>query len=351
MKTRKNTNRFNKKSNKSIKKKYKKTKNNLKKNIKKTKKNRKNKVGGEIHIYRNLPMIINLENDWEKLTQEILNIPGSSDSSLGSASVDVSIKDYLQGLENLFKTVRQYEEELEKMEEGTEKNEKKKELETLQSSVNNITMIDDRLRNQINEFKYYIYKKYYKIIKRLLSIHNRGSQRKDSDKITFNDVRHISALFTLYVYIFFITRFRVTSKETDSSGSGPDIIGNQENIYKNTELTININEEKEIIFSPPDLWGNLFKNHMSQLEDFHLEVQKKFYKYPSFSLDKYEKDGRFSPDDTDSPNRCFNSPSKCFNSNLYSSLEKLRIHKHIIPTANNILGEERPRNLKRREHI
>ena len=90
---------------------------------------------------------------------------------------------------------------------------------------------------------------------------------------------------------------------------------------------------------------------MSQLEDFHLEVQKKFYKYPSFSLDKYKKDERFSPDDTNSPDRCFNSPSKCFNSNLYSSLEKLGILEHIIPTANNILGEERPRYLTRREHI
>ena len=114
-------------------------------------------------------MTINLDDDWKQLTQEILNIPGSSDSSLESASVDVSIKDYLQGLENLFKTVSN----------------------------------NGKLRNQINEFKYYIYETYYKIIKRLLSIHNRGSQREDSDNITYNDVRHISALFTLYVYIFF----------------------------------------------------------------------------------------------------------------------------------------------------
>lgn len=358
MKTRKNTNRFNKKSN-SIKKKYKKTKNNLKKIKKKTNKKGKNKVGGQIYTYPNLRMTINLEDDWKQLTQEILNIPGSSDSSLGSASVDVSIKDYLQGLENLFKTVRQYEEELEKMKKGTEKNEKKKELEKLQSSVNNITMIDDRLRNQINEFKYYIYKTYYNAIKYLLSIHNKDFQRKDSDKITYEDIRHISALFTLYVYIFFITRFRVTSGETDSTGSGPDIVKGQENIYKNTKLIIEINEKKEIIFLPNDSWGILFINHMSQLEDFHLEVQKKFYKYPSFSLDKYKKDNlevstkRVSPDDTDSSN-------KCFNSNLYSSLEKLGrqdkqeegVHKFIkIPTANNILGEERPRILKRQGHI
>ena len=109
MKTRKNTNRFNKKSN-SIKKIYKKTKNNLKKIKKKTNKKGKNKVGGQIYTYPNFRMTINLEDDWKQLTQEILNIPGSSDSSLGSASVDVSIKDYLQGLENLFKT-KEIEEE------------------------------------------------------------------------------------------------------------------------------------------------------------------------------------------------------------------------------------------------